>query len=137
MTTELAITLLEIEEILAGVPFSSQYNFVPEVIDDGVCTLYIPFQESFERPGGIVSGPVYMAASDIAMWFAIMTRLGSSDEFLTSELNTAFLRGAKQEDIRCTATVLKWGRKLIYGVAECVNLEGKRLTHHTVTYARR
>jgi len=137
MKTELAVTEAEIRQIMGAVSVSKQYNFELHSIADGECTLHIPFRATFERPGGIVSGPVYMAAADVAMWLAIMTKLGSADEFLTSELNTAFLSAAKQEDIRCTATVLKLGRRLVYGVAECVNLDGKRLTHHTVTYARR
>lgn len=37
--------------------------------------------------------------------------------------------------LRCRARVLKLGRRLVYGVAEC--LAGDRLlTHHTLTYAR-
>jgi hypothetical protein len=28
------------------------------------------------------------------------------------------------------------GRRLIYGVAECVDENGKLFTHHTVTYMR-
>jgi uncharacterized protein (TIGR00369 family) len=107
-----------------------------KAIADGECTLHVPFQEAFERPGGIVSGQVFMAAADVAMWLAIMTKLGTADKSVTVEMTTAFLNGARQEDFQCTATILKLGKRLVYGVAECVNYTGKRLTHHTMTYAR-
>ncbi len=55
---------------------------------------------------------------------------------VTAEMKTSFLNGAKREGFYCTARTLKLGRRLIYGVAECVNGDGTLLTHHTFTYAR-
>ena len=46
------------------------------------------------------------------------------------------LSGARQEDFLCRAKILKLGKRLVYGTAECVNGEGKLLTHHTITYIR-
>jgi acyl-coenzyme A thioesterase PaaI-like protein len=77
-----------------------------------------------------------MAAADVAMWFAIKTRLGLSDASITVEMKTNFLSSAKREELLCSAKVLKLGRRLIYGVAECTNRDGKLLTHHTLTYMR-
>lgn len=42
---------------------------------------------------------------------------------------------ARTEDFRCRATVLKLGKRLIYGVAACLGTRGV-LTHHTLTYVR-
>jgi len=88
------------------------------------------------RPGGIVSGQVYIAAADVAMWLAIKTRLGLADGSVTAEMKTNFLGGAKRESFLCSAKVLKFGRQLIFGTAECVGADGRLLTHHTVTYIR-
>src|SRR5881409_2327575 len=77
-----------------------------------------------------------MAAADVAMWLAILTRLGAGDGSVTASLNTAFLGAARKESFSCTARVLKLGRRLIHGVAECVTADGRLLTHHTVTYMR-
>ena len=55
---------------------------------------------------------------------------------MTAELNTAFLNAARRETVYCTARVLKLGKRVIYGVAECHDRAGKLFTHHTVTYAR-
>jgi uncharacterized protein (TIGR00369 family) len=133
---KLACTEDELRKLLADVVFTRNLGFVLQKIDDGECTLDVPFQEAFERPGGIVSGQVFMAAADVAMWLAIKTRLGLADGSVTAEMKTNFLGGAKRESFRCSAKVLKFGRQLIYGTAECVSADGRLLAHHTVTYIR-
>jgi len=132
----LAVTTAEVQQMLGSWPFLSRYNFQLHTLDDGLCTLEVPFQEIFVRPGGRVSGPIFMAAADAAVWFALMTRLGSQDRAVTSEMTTSFLQAAHQESFLCTARILKWGRRLVYGVAECTSSDGRLLTHHTVTYMR-
>jgi uncharacterized protein (TIGR00369 family) len=132
----LACTEDELRRLLADVVFTRNLGFVLQKIDDGECSVDVPFQEAFERPGGIVSGQVFMAAADVAMWLAIKTRLGLADGSVTAEMKTNFLGGAKRESFRCSAKVLKFGRQLIYGTAECVSADGRLLTHHTVTYIR-
>lgn len=132
----LAVTAAELRRLLAEVAFTRSHGFILHSIGDGECTLDVPFQEAFERPGGIVSGQVLMAAADVAMWLAIMTRLGSRDPSVTTGMTTTFLASARREPFRCTARILKLGRRLIHGVAECVKADGTLLAHHTVTYFR-
>jgi uncharacterized protein (TIGR00369 family) len=134
--TKPGLTKQALQQVLAESTFVADYNFSVHACAEGECTVYVPFQEKFVRPGGLVCGPVFMTAADLAMWLAIMTKLGRADMALTAEMKTSFLNGAKREDFYCTAKVLKLGRRLIYGVAECVNGDGKLLTHHTLTYAR-
>src|SRR5262245_40421776 len=132
----IAVTEAELRALLREVAFTRQYGFRLHAIADGECAIEVPFQEIFERPGALVSGQVFMAAADVAMWLALMTRLGKDDRSVTTDLSTAFLSAARREDFRCRATILKLGRRLIYGVAECHALDGRLLTHHTVTYSR-
>lgn len=132
----LACSAHELEKLLNDVAFTRSFGFTLHEIAEGECSIDVPFQEEFERPGGIVSGQVFMAAADVAMWLAIKTKLGMDDASVTAEMKTNFLGGAKREGFRCTAKVLKFGRQLIYGVAECVDGGGRMLTHHTVTYIR-
>ncbi len=136
MSTELAVTAEELRQVLSTSAFARIYNFKLHSLASGECTLEMPFQEAIERPGGMVSGSVFMTAADVAMWLAIMTRLGKDALTVTAEMKTAFLNSARQEDVRCTAKILKLGKSLIYGVAECRNGAGKLLTHHTITYVR-
>lgn len=131
-----AVSEAELRDILASAPFTRAYGFRLASIGEGACVLDVPFRTTFERPGGIVSGQVFMAAADVAMWFAIMTRLGKTDGSVTAQMSTSFLGVARREPFRCAARVLKLGRRLVYGVAECVNGEGKLLAHSSLTYAR-
>ena len=129
-------TQAELAGVLARAPFAPGYGFRVAAVADGQCTIEVPFRPSFERPGGVVSGPVFMAAADAAMWLAILARLGIDDPCVTVEMKTAFLAAARREDFRCTARVLKWGRRLIYGTAECLGAGDRLLAHHTLTYVR-
>jgi len=107
----------ELERLLREVAFTREFGFVLHSIADGQCTIEVPFRATFERPGGIVSGQVFMAAADVAMWFAIKTKLGVGDGSVTVEMKTNFLGSARKQSFRCTARVLKLGRPLISGSA--------------------
>jgi uncharacterized protein (TIGR00369 family) len=131
-----AVSKPELQRLLADLPFVRTYGFRVHSISLGECVLTIPFQQAFERPGGIVSGMVFMAAADVATWLAIKTLLGSDDGCVTAEMKTSFLAAAKQQDFRCRARILKLGKRLVYGVAECASLDRKLLAHHTLTYIR-
>jgi acyl-coenzyme A thioesterase PaaI-like protein len=126
----------ELRRVLAGARFTRHYGFRMESVGDGECTVRVRFRAALERPGGIVSGPAFMAASDAAMWLAVMTRLGPHDLSVTSEMHTAFLAAARREGFRARARVLRWGNRLVYGVAECVSDSGILLAHSTLTYRR-
>src|ERR1700738_2768865 len=132
----LACSEKELEQLLSEVAFTRSFGFVLQGIADGQCSIDVPFQAAFERPGGIVSGQVFMAAADVAMWLAIKTKLGLADSSVTAEMKTNFLGAAKKEGFRCTAKVLKVGRRLIFGLVECVDSTGRLLSHSTVTYIR-
>jgi len=130
------ITCDELQALASAAVFARDYDFRVTAFADGECTVDVPFQPGLERPGGVIGGPAFMAAADVAMWLAILTRLGTGDGSVTASLTTAFLGAARKEGFTCTARVLKLGRRLIHGVAECMTADGRLLTHHTVTYMR-
>jgi uncharacterized protein (TIGR00369 family) len=132
----LAANEADLQKLLEDVQFTRQLGLRLHSIGDGECVLDVPFRPTFERPGGIVSGQVFMAAADVAMWLAIMTKLGMNEVAVTVEMKTNFLSAARREGFLCKARILKLGQRLVYGYAECMNGEGKLLTHHTITYIR-
>ena len=132
----LAVTEQELRQLLQDVLFTRQYGFVIKRIGDGECTLDVPFDVKFTRPGGVIAGQVFMTTADVAMWFAIKTKLGIDDPSVTTGMTTAFLRSAAQESFSCTARVLKLGKRQIYGTAECRDRADRLLCHHVMTYAR-
>jgi len=133
------MSLAHLQSVLDGSPFARQYGFRLESADAGTCALYCPGNPDFLRPDGILSGPVFMAAADVAMWMAIISALGpGASSAVTIEMKTNFLSALEGvQNFRCTATVMKSGSRLVYGTADCRDLEGRLLTHHTMTYIRR
>ena len=125
-----------LQKLLGRSRFVGSYGLKIVSVSDAECTIAMPFRKAFERPGGTVNGPAFMAAADCAMWLAIKRHIGIEHDAVTSELNTAFLNAARRETVYCTARVLKLGKRIIYGVAECHDKRGKLFTHHSVTYVR-
>jgi uncharacterized protein (TIGR00369 family) len=129
------VSVSQLDDLLAEHEFTRRMGMRVLSLGDGECELGVPYQPEYDRPGGIVSGQVYTHAADVAFWLAIKTRLGLDDASVTSSMTTAFLGSASREPLRCRARVLRLGRRLVYGTAEC--LAGERLVaHHTLTYAR-
>lgn len=131
-----AASIEELNGILAATPFLKPYGFTAKACAPGECTVLVPFMQSLERPGGLVSGMMLMGAADVAMWLAIMTLRGTAERWVTSDMKTAFLRGAREEDISCTACVLKPGKRSMYGTAECHGAASGLVAHHVLTYSK-
>ena len=129
-------TLSDLNQVLEDTPFLKAYDFRVESTGPGECTLRVPFVDALERPGGIVSGMTLMGAADVAMWLAIMTLRGVAEHWVTSDMKTAFLRSAREEDIACDARILKPGRRSMYGTAECRGADARLIAHHVITYSR-
>jgi uncharacterized protein (TIGR00369 family) len=125
-----------LQQLLAATPFNGYYRFRIQSAGRGRCVLRAPYRREFARPDGIISGPVFIAAADVALWLAIATRLGTHERAVTVEMKTNFLRSAAREGFLCRARILKLGRQLIYGTAECFTRERGLLSHHTLTYFR-
>jgi acyl-coenzyme A thioesterase PaaI-like protein len=77
-----------------------------------------------------------MGAADVAMWLAIMTERGTAEHWVTSDMKTAFLRAAREEDVLCTARILKAGHRSMYGSAECHGATSGLVAHHVITYSK-
>src|SRR6202040_2787599 len=124
------VTIEQLQQLIdRDSAFTRAYAFVVTAANDGSCTLAVPFLPNFERPGGIVSGQVFMIAADVAMWLAIKTLRGIDDPSVTGHMTTEFLQSARREEFTCRATVRKVGRRTTFGTAECVSLSGELLAH--------
>ena len=133
----MTISVEELNAMVRSAPFLQHYGFHVTAAGKGTCTVHFACDKSWLRPDGIVSGPVFMAAADVAMWAAIITELGrTAAAAVTVEMKTNFVSAAKNEDLWCTATVRKIGGRVIFGTAECVARDGRLLAHHSLTYLR-
>jgi len=132
----LAIGRRELERWLTSAAFNAYFGFRLREFAAGECTVEAPSRDEFERPGGGICGPVFMAAADVAIWLAVATLRGTRERWVTADLKTSFLRAARREPFTCTARVLRIGRQVSYVVAECARQDGTLLTHHTAIYVR-
>jgi uncharacterized protein (TIGR00369 family) len=128
-------TVEELNAVIDRTAFLRPYRLRVRDCSAGGCSLRVPFDPELERPGGIVSGMALMGAADVAMWLAIMTLRGTEEHWVTTDMKTAFLRSARSEDVLCSATVLKIGRRTAYGTAECRSDGAGLLAHHVLSYA--
>ena len=125
----------ELSRLLSEAAFLKPFGMLVVSCAPAECVVRVPFSSSLERPGGIVSGITLMGAADVAMWLAILTERGTQEQWVTTDMKTAFLTGARETDIHCTARVLKLGKRTAYGTAECRAAGGALLAHHVLSYA--
>ncbi len=89
------------------------------------------------RPGGTVSGPTMFALADVAMYLAVLGRIGPEALAVTTNVSIDFMRkppaGAR---LTCTARLLKLGRVLAVGDAliEAPGLDGP-VARASLTYS--
>jgi acyl-coenzyme A thioesterase PaaI-like protein len=131
-----AVNIAQLQQLISSdTKFLRGYGFVVREIQHGSWTLFAPFLAQFERPGGFVTGPIFMTAADVAFWLAIKTVRGLDDTSVTTHMQTQFLSSAREENFLWVATVLHAGKRTAYGTAECRSEQGVLLAHHTLTYA--
>jgi acyl-coenzyme A thioesterase PaaI-like protein len=125
----------ELQRTLEAAPFTEMYRFSLVSVGDGCCALRVPYGPHLDRPGRMIAGHVLMAAADVSVWLALQSKF---DDRLavTSSMNTHFLRKAVGSDVVCRARLIREGRRLVVGIAECSQSDGELLSYHTVTYAR-
>ncbi|WP_435949820.1 PaaI family thioesterase [Psychrobacter sp. DM8] len=89
------------------------------------------------RPGGTVSGPVMMSIADVAIYVAILGRIGIVPLTVTTSLSINFLR-KPSSDARIIAdcTLMKVGRTLIIGEVSLYSEGSDDMVAHVVgTYS--
>ncbi len=89
------------------------------------------------RPGGTVSGPNMFALADVAIYLAILARLGPVALAVTTSAHVDFMRKpAAHTDLIATARLLKLGRNLAVGeVLICADGSSDAVARASMTYA--
>lgn len=116
-----------------GVPVAP--NFVVNALFEQGAELTLTVTPDMKRLGDTLSGPVLMAAADVAMYAAIIAHVADGENAVTSHLNIEFLRRPPLVDLRIRAYILRSGRRHIACRVEL--LSGDTLVAHvTGAYAR-
>jgi len=131
------ISIDEFERIARErVPFVGQLAVKVEHLDQGATRLRVPFRDDFLRPGGTISGPVLMAAADLALYGAVLSLIGPVELAVTTNLNINFLRRPHPGDVIAEARILKLGKRLAVGeVGLYLDGEEDLVAHVTATYS--
>ncbi len=91
-------------------------DFAVERVDEAGLTLRLRVAERHLRPGGTVSGPSMFALADVAMYLAILSRIGPVALAVTTNCSVDFMRKpAAGADMLAQARILKLGRRLAVG----------------------
>lgn len=126
------------EEIMAfmAVEFP-QTKCVVESVDEMGATLSHDIGINELRPGGTVSGPVLMSIADVAIYVAILGKIGIVPLTVTTSLTINFLRKPSAEArIIAECTLMKVGRTLIVGEVSLYSEGTSDLVAHVVgTYS--
>lgn len=91
-------------------------DFAVERVRPEGLVLRLRVAERHLRPGGTVSGPTIFALADVAMYLAILARIGPVALAVTTNCAVDFMRKpAAGRDLLGEARVLKLGRSLAVG----------------------
>ena len=84
--------------------------------DEAGVALRLKVSDKHLRPGGTVSGPAIFALADVAMYLAILARIGPVALAVTTNCAVDFLRKPEAgRDLLAEARLLKLGRRLAVG----------------------
>lgn len=91
-------------------------DFAVERADAAGVTLRLVAGERHLRPGGTVSGPALFGLADVAMYLAILSRIGPVALAVTTNCSIDFMRKPEAgRDLLAEARLLKLGRVLAVG----------------------
>ena len=126
------------EEIVAFITAEfPQTKCIIEAVGNDGATLSHEIGINELRPGGTVSGPVLMSVADVAIYVAILGKIGIVPLTVTTSLTINFLRKPSAEArIIAECTLLKVGRTLIVGEVSLYSEGSSDLVAHVVgTYS--
>jgi uncharacterized protein (TIGR00369 family) len=108
-----------------------------EVDEDGSVVVAHPVGEAELRPGNTVSGPVMMTLADVALYIAILARIGIVPLAVTTNLSINFLRKPRADRrVVARCRLLKLGKALAVGEVFIYSEgEDEPVAHATGTYS--
>ncbi len=103
------------ELVAAAFPAIADMGFACVDLGDGSAVARLTCDPSEVRPGGIVPGPSVFGLADLALWFAVFTRIGFEPMAVTSDMTIHFLRPAMADSLLAKCNLTKVGRRLAHG----------------------
>ncbi|MDE0589540.1 PaaI family thioesterase [Halocynthiibacter sp. C4] len=91
-------------------------DFEVEEVSEETLRVRMKITEKNLRPGGTVSGPAMFSLADVAIYLAVLARIGPVALAVTTNANIDFMRKpVAGEDLLAEARILKLGKSLAVG----------------------
>ncbi len=114
----LAMDKAALQAFLAADFAQVAHQFIVDAVATDGITLRLRVSDQHLRPGGTVSGPTMFGLADVAIYLAILSRIGPVALAVTTNASIDFMRKPiAGVDLVCRAEVLKLGRVLAVGSA--------------------
>ena len=111
-------------------------TFLVEQVSEKGARIRLRFDDKHLRPGGTISGPTMFSLADVALYVAVLGRIGRVALAVTTNLNINFLRKPPAADLVGEARLLKLGKRLAVGEVSIVSAAEDELVAHAVgTYS--
>jgi uncharacterized protein (TIGR00369 family) len=112
----LAMTIADLEAFLAQEFPQVAEDFAIERLVAGGMTIRLRVADRHLRPGGTISGPSMFALADVAVYLAILSRIGPVALAVTTNCSIDFMRKpVAGRDLLAEVRLLKLGRMLAVG----------------------
>lgn len=112
----LVMTAAELQAFLARDFGQVSEDFTVEQVETAGLWLRLRVAGRHLRPGGTVSGPSMFGLADVAMYLAILSRIGPVALAVTTSCSMDFMRKPEAgRDVLAQARLLKLGRNLAVG----------------------
>jgi uncharacterized protein (TIGR00369 family) len=135
--TQAAIGVAELEALIRdGVPLVGGFGVTVETLEAGFARLRMPYRDDFVRPGGTITGPALFGLADVALYAAVLSRIGRVELAVTTSMTINFLRRPRPAPVVAEARLLKLGKRLAYGdVLIFPEGEAEPVAHASGTYS--
>ena len=111
-----AISVEDLEALIReGVPLIGNFGIKIDHLAAGTVRMTLPYNASFVRPGGTVTGPAMFGLADVALYGAVLSRIGRVLLAVTSTMTITFLRRPAPAPVIAEARLLRLGRRRAYG----------------------
>ena len=122
--------------VLHNLPFAKLLGMrlIDLKLDEAV--IKIEMRDDLRQPSGVLHGGVTATLIDTAMAFAVRTRLAKDEATATIDLTVHYLRPHVEGVVRCTARVVRAGKRIFTVAADVENEQGKLIATAVSTYTR-
>ena len=128
--------LERIRTALENVPFARLLGIELEKVEAGAATLGLDIREDLKQNHGVVHGGAVASLIDSATAFAVISVLPPDEKATTADLTISYLRPLTKGRAKCTAKVLRAGRRLIVVTASVVDDSGTLVSTALTTYIK-